>query len=516
MDLVYAGEMQRMDSLTIESYGIPGRVLMENAGRGATDVLIESHPDIYRKKVGVIAGRGNNGGDGFVIARCLAQKGIRPVVYLLAEKEKVQGDAAANLDLLAPIKVPVVELADRESFIEHKSSMGEIHLWIDAIFGTGLNADVKGFFKEIIEFINSMNKEVFAVDIPSGLNSDTGRPCGVCIRADTTATFAFAKPGHILFPGAGFTGRLEVVDIGIPDFIADKVQPAQHLLTKDYVRSIFRPRSPETHKGDSGHLLIVAGSPGKTGAAAMTAISAMRVGAGLVTLGIPESLNPVLETMVTEVMTFPLAETGEGMLHESSFDQIIKLLSGKRCLAIGPGIGTDDKTKELVSRLVCASKVPVVIDADALNCLADDVAVLKKVKVPLVLTPHPGEMARLAGTTVREVQKDRISSAREFAVTFGVNLVLKGASTIIAHQDGKIFINPTGNSGMASGGMGDVLTGIISGLVSQGYPPETAAGVGVFIHGATADGLAEETGPIGFLATDVMGAIPAGIAGIIR
>lgn len=516
MYIVTAGEMQEMDRQTIESFGIPGRVLMENAGLGATRVFLDQFDGINIKRIGVIAGRGNNGGDGFVIARYLSQKDIDITVYLLSEKARVKGDAAANLKLLSPLNVPVIEMPDQQSFHTHKTDMLHQEIWIDAILGTGLKSDVKGYFKQVIDYINSLNKPVFSVDIPSGLNSDTGQVCGTCIHACATATFAFAKTGHLLYPGADYTGNLEIIDIGIPDHIAEKAGPKQHLLTPEMLTAAFKPRPSDAHKGTTGHALIVSGSPGKTGAAAMTAMSAMHAGAGLVTLAIPESLNPVLETQVLEAMTFPLRETEAGILGESSFSQIMGLVSGKKCLAIGPGLGEAAETKKLVHRILKESSVPVVIDADGLNNLAGSTQILKKAKAPVILTPHPGEMAKLRDTTAGSIQKDRINYAREFAQEFNVHVVLKGARTIIAHPDGNIFINPTGNPGMASGGMGDVLTGIITGLVAQGFSPESAAHTGVYLHGAAADMLAEKIGPFGYLATEVMNAIPAQIKLLLK
>ena len=515
MYLVTSSEMQNMDRQAIESFGLPGMVLMENAGRGATHFLLEQFNGLENKRIGIVAGRGNNGGDGFVMARYLSQKGIRVTVYLLSQSTKVSGDAATNLALLAPLDVPVIEMPDQKSFSAHKTAMLHHDIWIDAILGTGLKSNVKGFFKKVIDFINNSNKPVFAVDIPSGLNSDTGQPCGTCIRAHATATFAFAKTGHILFPGAEYTGNLEIVDIGIPGHIADNVKPLQYLLTPDLIRTLLKPRSPDAHKGDTGHLLVIAGSPGKTGAAAMTAISAMRAGAGLVTLGIPASLNNILEVQVIEAMTHPLPESQDGILNESSFNTIMDLLPDKKCLTIGPGLGTAIETKTLVHRIIQESTKPIVIDADGLNSLIGHTEILKNLNVPVILTPHPGEMARLLNTTAGDVQKDRILCSRNFAKKFNTHVVLKGAGTVIAHPDGRVFINPTGNPGMASGGMGDVLTGIIAGFITQGYSHESAAHAGVYLHGAAADLLKVKSGPFGFLATEVMNAIPEQIKKLV-
>jgi len=516
MFLVTSEEMQQIDRQTIESFGLPGRVLMENAGRGATQIFFDSFHDILNKKIGVVAGRGNNGGDGFVIARYLFQKQIKVTVYLLSEKNLVKGDAASNLDLLDVLGVEVIEMPDLDSFEKHKNSMLSKDIWIDAILGTGLKSDVKGYFKDVITFINSLKKSVFAVDMPSGLNSDTGQICGICMQADTTATFAFPKNGHFLYPGADYTGNLKVVDIGIPQYIVAQVEPLQYLLKAEWICSFFHKRPADIHKGDTGHLIAVAGSVGKTGAAVMTAISAMRAGAGLVTLAVPESINHVLETQVIEAMTHPLPETNGGMLDESSFDMIIDLLKGKKCLAIGPGLGTAPGTKMLVQKIVKESLLPVVIDADGINNIAGNTDILKNNAAPVILTPHPKEMSRLTNTTVSSIQKDRIKSARNFAVEYNVYVVLKGAGTVIAHPDGKVFINPTGNSGMASGGMGDVLTGIIAGFICQGYSPGLSANAGVYLHGAAADALAEEKMPFGYLATDLLKIIPEQIGRLME
>jgi NAD(P)H-hydrate epimerase len=385
-------------------------------------------------------------------------------------------------------------------------------VWIDAIFGTGLNSDVMGLFRAAIEFINQLNRPVLAVDIPSGLSADTGQACGTCIHARVTVTFAFPKLGQILFPGAEHCGTLEVVDIGIPPHIADSVGPRQFLISARDVRGYLPPRPADTHKGRTGHLLVVAGSPGKTGAAAMTAMSALRAGAGLVTLGIAQSLNAVAETLMREAMTAPLPDSGTGLLGPSARETLLALAQGKSCLAIGPGLGPAPETGEVVRDLIRSSPVPLVIDADGLNHLAGHLDVLEKISVAAVLTPHPGEMARLLATTATSVQRDRIACARDLAVTSRVHVVLKGARTVIAHPDGAVYVNPTGNAGMASGGMGDVLTGAIAGLITQGIRPDLAARAAVYLHGAAGDSLSRSAGPWGYLAGEVLDALPAEIA----
>jgi NAD(P)H-hydrate epimerase len=514
MYLVTSAEMQAMDRMAIEGFGLPGRLLMENAGREATRVFLNHFAGDARRGVGVIAGRGNNGGDGYVIARYLAQRGYPVSVYLLSTADQIRGDAAANLKLLPAVGVPVVEIPDEASFARCQRAMRSLPVWVDAIFGTGLSAEVCGLFRHVIEFINQLNRPVLAVDIPSGLNADNGQVCGACIRARITATFAFPKIGHAVFPGAEFTGQLEVLDIGIPPQIADRISPRQFLLSAEAVRGYLSPRAPEIHKGRTGHLLVIAGSPGKTGAAAMTAVSALRIGAGLVTLGVPESLHPVMETLTLEAMTSPLPQTAGGGWGLAARDGILRLAQGKSCLALGPGIGQDAETGELVRDVVRSSPIPMVIDADGLNHLAGRTDVLKKLAVPTVLTPHPAEMARLLGTTVPAVQRDRIACARDLAVTLDLHVVLKGARTVIAHPDGTVYINPTGNPGMAAGGMGDVLTGAMAGLITQGIRPELAARAAVYLHGAAADHLARCIGPWGYLAGEVMSALPGRIAAL--
>jgi NAD(P)H-hydrate epimerase len=515
MMIVTASQMRAMDQAAIERFGIPGRVLMENAGRGATRFFLDR---IYRDgpgKVGVVAGRGNNGGDGFVIARYLVQRGIDVSVYLLSKRDRVQGDAAANLSLLEGLGLPVVEITDSKELAAQKSSMRHVRYWIDALLGTGLNSDVKGLFREMIEWINDCRRPVLSVDIPSGLHTDTGQPCGACIQAAATSTFAFAKLGHLVYPGAGFCGDLEVVDIGIPPHIAEAIAPAQSVITPDQVRSVLGLRAPDSHKGRGGHLLVAAGATGKTGAAVMTGMSALRAGAGLVTLCVPQSLNAVIEAHGIETMSIALPDEGQGELCLSALDALSAAAAGKQCLAVGPGMGTSGSTRDLVRALVAQIELPMVIDADGLNNLADCVDMLQARRAPVVLTPHPGEMARLTGLTVSRIQSDRLKAVRDLSSRTGAVVVLKGARTMVAEPRGHVWINPTGNSGMASGGMGDVLTGLIAGLLAQGRPAAQAACAGVFLHGLAADILAHRT-PWGYLATEVMDTVPDAIDRVLR
>lgn len=509
MYVVTASEMQTMDRRTIEEAGLCGRVLMENAARGAVEIFLKTFAGALGQRIGVMAGRGNNGGDGFVMARYLAQWGAEVTVFLLARAQKLQGDALANWNLLPPYGVQAVCLPDAEAFRDASGKRLRQQLWIDAILGTGLKSEVRGYFKEAIDFLNGSGAPIFAVDLPSGLDADTGQPLGSCIRATATATFGFAKNGHVLFPGADLCGAVSVVDIGIPKSVSLDPAPRQRLITEKEACDLTVTRPLDAHKGRSGHLLVVAGSPGKTGAAAMCAVAAMRAGAGLVTLAVPRSLLPVVMGQAIEIMTAALPETPRGELSDEGTQAVLDALNqGKRCLALGPGIGTAPQTKRLVHRLIAESPVPLVLDADALNLLAEDIGILANARSPVVLTPHPGEMSRLTGLSTSGIQADRIGCARRFSEKWRVHLVLKGAATVTAGPDGTVAVNASGNPGMASGGMGDVLTGVIAGLIVQGYEPAVACKIGVFLHGAAADAAARQIGPVGYLAGNVAGFIP--------
>jgi NAD(P)H-hydrate epimerase len=514
--------MRDLEGAAMAAGTVTGLALMERAGIGVVEALVAHWPvlaDGPRRAV-VLCGPGNNGGDGFVMGRCLVEKKIPTTIFLLSSRDKLTGDARANMRLAQKMieHTPgsaLIEIPDAAELARQTKCLVDQDFFVDAIFGIGLNADVRGFYKEVIELVNRSGKPVFSVDIPSGLNADTGAVCGVAIKAAATATFAFAKAGHILYPGNQYTGDLEVIDIGIPDFIAQAEAPSLFLMEPEDITPLFAPRKFESHKGSFGHLLVIAGSPGKTGAAALCANAAMRSGTGLVTLGVARDLNSILESLVTEPMTVPLAQTPEGYLSDQSLAPIQLLLEDKQELALGPGIGTQAPTRSLVRRLITDTQVPVILDADGINCIAGHTELIKARKAPTVLTPHPGEMARLTGKTTREIQADRKKISSQFAREYQVVLVLKGAQTLVCCPDGRTWICPTGNPGMASGGMGDVLTGLIAGFVAQGFSVEDASMAGVFIHGCCGDSLAEKT-PFGFLASDMIPAIPKTIHALVK
>ena len=507
MRIVTADTMQEIDKQTIEKYGIPGLTLMENAGRCCVETIIAEFGLKGTNHAVVLAGKGNNGGDGYVIARLLSQQGWSVKVFVLAEREQISGDAATNLE-----KLP----SNMIDFCPNKGQLPGLHmeeiiqadLIVDAMFGTGLCNDIGGVYLETIELINASGRPVLSVDIPSGIHGTTGRMLGDAIWANITVTFAFEKLGHLLYPGAEHTGKLIIADIGIPQQLMETAS-GYDLLNDESIRPMLRRRDRMAHKGHFGHCLIIAGSTGKTGAAALCANSAVRTGSGLVTLAVAESLHTILEIKTTEAMTVPLPDSGSGYLTSSAFPAIEKLFDGKDAIALGPGMDRQPDTVALVHNLIETVTVPLVIDADALNALAEDLTVLRRKKSDnIILTPHPGEMSRLLGASIPDEETSRISLAQEFARNYGIYLVLKGARTIIASPNGFAAINSSGNPGMATGGMGDVLTGIIVSLLGQGHASGDACRLGVYIHGYAADMVAEEKGEIGISAGDVQEMLP--------
>jgi hydroxyethylthiazole kinase-like uncharacterized protein yjeF len=510
MILVSAAEMRHLDALTIERYGTPGHVLMERAGAGATAVLLAQFPHVRRRRVVIVAGKGNNGGDGFVIARLLRKKGVRAEVVLLGKRQDVKGDAARMLVALGRAGVPLMEATSANDIAKLAVRFKDAALLVDAVFGTGLNAPVQGHLADVFHLMNASGVPILAVDIPSGLDADHGTPLGVAIQAEATATFGFAKLGQVIYPGIDHVGTLAVVDIGIADEAVAEVQPRTRLLDADEVRSLVPMRAPESHKGTCGHVLIFAGSRGHTGAARLAAHAACRAGAGLTTLAGPASLNSIFASDVPEVMT-ALLDDIDGFVRFNEA-QVRGLVEGKSAVIVGPGIGTHDDAAKLVRFLLNEVPLPMVVDADALTCIARDRGVLPSARADAILTPHPGEMARLLGGDTALVQADRLGTARTFAAEQRCVLVLKGARSVIAAPDGSVWINPTGNPGMASGGMGDALSGILGALLGQGLSPADAACLGVYVHGEVADHVAASRGQIGLLASDVIEGVSAGLS----
>ena len=510
MLIVTAEQMREIDRLTIEKYGVPSLTLMERAGEAVTRAIQKRFARNAKKGVLIVAGKGNNGGDGLVVARLLKKKRIPCEVALLARAEELSIDATHNLRAYLKLKGKVTEIsAQRLDLLSARMSKNAVI--VDAILGTGIKSEVRGLFADAITLINAAGLPVVAVDIPSGLDTDKGGPLGVAIQAEMTAALGFPKLGEVIYPGVRYTGQLVVADIGLDERAVAQVVPQAELLERETVRWLVPRRDSDTHKGSYGHLLIVAGSRGKTGAAILASRAAMRSGAGLATLAAPRALNSIFASALVEVMTEPLRDNVAEEIEALSDDEWRRLLKRKDALLFGPGIGVSPATQNMLRWLLRNLAMPWVIDADGLNNLVLEIDRLRHARVAPVLTPHPGEMARLTGKSAAEVNADRVGIARSFAVEHRCHLVLKGARTVIATPDGKISINPNGNPGMASAGMGDVLAGILTALLGQELRPEDAMKLGVYLHGFVGDRVAETKGPIGLIASDIIDALPSGM-----
>ena len=510
MKIVTAQEMRQIDQQTIEVIGIPGAVLMEHAGTAVVRAIHGHFPKCDR--IAVIVGKGNNGGDGLVVARQLALAGQPVQIFLVSAPESFAGDALTNLQIAQNLDLPITSILSDKALAAAKTEIVSSDLIVDSIFGTGLRGGVRGFIGKVIECINEAGKPVVSIDLPSGLSADAGSAEGACIRATYTVTMGLPKRGNLIHPGATFTGKLEVADIGFPASVID-AQSIQINWTQPSDAAQLLPLRPtHSHKGTYGRVFVVAASTGMTGAAALTSAGALRIGAGLVTLGAPKSLNAILEVKLTEVMTLLLPETAEGSLALEAKSYIIEAVERmKSVLAIGPGLSQHPETVALVHSLIRESDAPTVIDADGINALSKSTEILSSLSPQTVLTPHPGEMARLIGGTVESLERDRIGIAQRFAETHDVTLVLKGAPTVVARGNGEVWINSTGNAGMATGGMGDVLTGLIAGLIAQKVSPFDAAVLGVYLHGLAADIVADSIGMHGLMAGDVLDNVPKAI-----
>ena len=501
-----AEEMRRLDRHAIAELGIPGATLMENAGRGAAESIIAALPELGAPRRGarvvVVCGKGGNGGDGFVVARWLKRRGALPSVLLAFPPAEIGGDARLKLEEMRRSGIRPLRLADGAA-----SALARAHVVVDALLGTGSRGSPEGSVARAIELINASGRPVVALDIPSGMSADGGAPAGPAIRAALTLAFAGLKRGLVTAPGDELAGRVSVVPIGVPDGeVARGV--TTFLLEASDVAPHFPRRPRAAHKGTYGHLLLVAGSLGKTGAAALAAAAAMRSGSGLVTVATPVSQQPVVASLVVEAMTEPLPETPARTLALKARDVIVELAAPRDAVAIGPGIGLDEETQQLVRSLIQELRKPLAADADALTALAGHLEALRTAPSVRCLTPHPGEMARMLGARVDDVQRDRIETAREFATRYRVYVVLKGARSVIGTPDGRVFVNPSGNPGMASGGTGDVLTGMLGAFLARGMEPGAALQSSVYLHGSAGDIAAERVGEEALIARDVVAAIP--------
>jgi hydroxyethylthiazole kinase-like uncharacterized protein yjeF len=501
MKIVTAAEMREVDRATSQSFGVPSLALMENAGTAVADFVLSEYPSVER--IGVICGKGNNGGDGFVAARKLKAAGREVRVVLLAEPSDLRGDAAEMFRKL-PV-APVIVRSSEE--LKREQAVFESDVLLDAILGTGFKPPVSGLYAEAIRMLNASSAPVIAVDIPSGADADVmGEQTGAVARADAVATFTAPRPAHIFGRLTG--GPTVIAPIGSPDeAIVSSLQ--LNLITAREIAPLVGPRPLAANKGNFGHVLVIGGSVGKAGAAAMAGISALRVGAGLSTVATAGSVLGIVAGFHPEVMTEPLDETRDGSIALSALRRANNLAEGKTVLAIGPGISRNSETSEFVRSAVKQHTIPIVLDADALNAFEGRCQELNGKVGPIVITPHPGEMARLLGDTVAAVQRDRINVARTFAREHNLIVVLKGHRTLIAQPDGTVWVNATGNPGMATGGTGDILTGMVAGLIAQN-PEHIAEAViaAVHLHGLAGDVARESMGEYSLIATDLVKALP--------
>ena len=510
--VVTAEQMQAIDRHAIDDFGIPGITLMENAGVGIIQELQRRFPDLSHKKIFIFCGKGNNGGDGFVIARHLFSLDSEVRVLLAGKLSELKGDAATNAVSARKIGIQVDEL-DPDSLNRHDHKLRHCDIIIDAVFGTGLNKPVAGFMEKVIDKINQFEKFVVSVDINSGVDSESGQLMGPHVKSDLTLALACWKQSHLLHPSAGVMKETRLIDIGIPEKARVKQNIRVHQCEEKDIKSYFQKRNPNSHKGDYGHVLVLAGSRGKEGAAGLTALAVLRSGAGLCTLVLPASCQKAVHPM--EVMTAPLPETANGTLSLQAKEPILDLLKDKSALAIGPGITTDPETVALIGEILPLIQCPLVLDADALNAISSHKDWLEKLKPETVLTPHPKEMSRLTGVSTQEIQRNRVATAAQFATEHSLTLVLKGSPTLIALADGSVTINPTGNAGMATGGSGDVLTGIIAGLMAQGLAPCSASIAGSYIHGQAGDHFAETESQTTLIAGDLLRCLPESLKRIL-
>jgi hydroxyethylthiazole kinase-like uncharacterized protein yjeF len=503
MRVLNTAQMREADRRTIHEIGIPSIVLMENAGRQAVAAMEAAFEDLMTSRVAVVCGRGNNGGDGFVVARTLIQRGVQTSVFLLGSVSEVQGDARTNIEVLGRIGLTVVEIKSAQDWELHFSEISECDVIVDALLGTGFHGVLTGLLQTVVADVNALGVPVIAIDLPTGVSADSAELAGEAIEASMTVTLAAPKIPLVFPPADSHAGDLVIADIGIPYPVLQELEgPYLELLTRERMREIVPTRAADSHKGDFGRVLIVAGSLGRTGAAHLAALGALRAGAGLVTVATPRSCVPIVAAMAPEYMTEPLDETPSGAIDFASLDRLFELDAD--VIAVGPGIGRDPGTVAFVHGLLERAGVPLVLDADALNAFTGDPdRLMGRDGVDVIVTPHPGEMARLLGAAIESVQADRLARAREFATGHRVYVVLKGHRTVIAGPDGRSFVNLTGNAGMATGGTGDLLTGMIAAWVAQLLDAEAACKLSVYLHGMAGDLAEAQQGEAALIASDI-------------
>jgi len=496
MKILTSTQMRNIDRRTIERLGVPSIVLMENAAIAVVDAIFAHYPNSER--VAIVCGTGQNGGDGFAVARHLENRGVVPVIVIVGDRGSVRGDAQTNLLVCERLGIPIYDIAvggDLETALAHAA---DTDVLVDAIFGTGLNRAPAGIYADVIRGIAELRIPVLAIDLPSGANASSAEPFEPCVQAEVTVTFAAPKLCHIFEPAALYCGEVIVADISIPDAAVEEEAVTLALITPKSIQPHIAPRLAATHKGTYGHVGVIAGSPGRSGAAVMCARGAIRMGAGLV-------------TVMTDEMTAKLVHVGSIESMTDSGADVTEFLRNKSAALIGPGLPDDDASYANVRAIVSAIDLPLIIDASALNAFASRAGEINPRGLPRVITPHPGELARIMGTDTKSIGADRIAAAREAARACNCVVVLKGYQTLVAEPDGHVYVNPTGNPGMASGGMGDVLSGVVAALLARGTDPVDAACTAVYLHGLAGDLLKEEIGDTGLAATDVADRIPRAI-----
>ncbi len=493
-------EMRAMDRYAIEHLAIPEEILMENAGLASAAVL-NREIGIPGRKFAVFCGGGNNGGDGFVVARKILSDGGSVTVFLLSDPEKFQGAARTNLEIIKRLPISLVR---RDSPERIRGDVAHCHGIVDAILGTGLDRPVGGLFKEVIERINASGKKVLSVDIPSGVNGDTGEILGVAVRADYTVTFGLPKIGNLLYPGFARGGKLHVCHITFPP----DLQAGESIRVRINTPPPVPPRDPDAHKGSMGEALFIAGAANYFGAPCFAALSFLKAGGGYSRLAVPVSMIPAIAQRGGEIVFVPQRETAAGSLSEENFEALLALSSTMDMVVLGPGLSLEEETQALVGRLVRDIPVPLLIDGDGLTAIASRLERIRARKAPTILTPHLGEMARISGKGVPDIRRNRIGVLQETAADLRSLIVLKGAHSLVGMPDGRVSVNLSGNAGMATAGSGDVLTGTIAAMYGQGLPLEEAVCKGVFIHGLSGDLAAESRGEDGMTASDILEFLP--------
>ncbi len=517
MKILTASQMREVDRLTTERYGVPSQLLMENAGAAVVLEMEKHFGALQRCAIAVLCGKGNNGGDGLVVARHLALRGCDPQVFLFASPADLKGDARTNFEIVHSMGIPILSVLEpdcSDEKLEHLFASLNASIVVDALLGTGTRLPIPDFLAKVIQQLKRF-PSIVSVDVPSGLSNESltfESEIPVAPTAALTVTFTAPKPSHVFSPGAAFCGKWVAVPIGTPQQLLEDPAFNLNYVSRTKAAELLRKfkRSPEAHKGDFGHVLVIAGSLGKTGAAGMTAQSALRVGAGLVTLAVPSACLAIVASQSLELMTEPLDATEVGTISTKAFDygRIEVLLEGKDVLALGPGLGRHAETVEFVRRLVSQTSLPLVLDADGINAFNESLDAVNGKERIFVLSPHPGEFARLLGISVENVLKNRIELCQTLAQEHHVHLVLKGHRTIYASPSGQLYVNSTGNPGMATGGSGDVLTGILAGLVGQSLAGaasvEEAIILSVYLHGLAGDLAKEVLGEHSLMASDIM------------